>query len=58
MKKLMALLFATMLSGALAMPVFAAGHKWNNTQTTTQKKKKKTTSKKKKGTTPPPSLYR
>lgn len=58
MKKLMALLFATMLSGALAMPVFAAGHNWNNTQTTTQKKKKKKNNKKKKGTPPPAVLYR
>lgn len=61
MKKLMAIFFAACLSGAVAMPVFAAGHQWNKTNTTqtqTNKKKKKTTKKKKKGTPPAVVLSR
>lgn len=60
MKKLMAILFAACLSGAVTMPVFAAGHQWNNTNTSQAqtKKKKKAPKKKKKGTPPPAALYR
>lgn len=59
MKKMTALLFAALLSGAMSLPAFAASHTWNNTNhaQTTQKKKKKP-SKKKKAPAPPPAMYR
>jgi hypothetical protein len=55
MKKLMAMLFAGLLTGAITMPGLAAGHPWKGSsaaQAQTQPKKKK------KAPTPPAALDR
>ncbi len=61
MKKLMATLFAALLTGAMTMPVLAAGHQWsgsNTAQAQTAPKKKKKTTPKKKAPKPPAAFYR